>query len=253
MRRLFLIGSVGIILGLGGALAGATPADQLFVQANAAYKEGRYDAAVEDYKKILGLGLESGNLYYNLGNSYFKKGEPGQALLHYERALCFIPGDSDLRSNHAYVLSSLDLSPEFFGNRFERLAQRLFDGLTMDALTALLSVTYILVVLVLAGFLYIRGFKKTGQIILTALVVLFVLSAVSLNRRIRLFHRGAIIIVKEAKVQFEPVEGATAYFRLTQGQKVERIEETGTWCKVRRPDRKTGWVEKSALGAVFLP
>jgi tetratricopeptide (TPR) repeat protein len=261
MKRHLFVRTVGLFLWLALVLSGAGSSraqttevrsvEQVFGQANAAYKEGRYDAAIEDDKKIIATGFESGNLYYNLGNSYFKKGEMGQAVLNYERALGLIPHDSDARSNYGYVLSSMGLSPALFGNRFERLAQRLFEGLAMDALTVFLSVSYILIVLVLIGFLYIPGFKKTGRIILVVLAVLLVLSAVSLNRRIRLFRHGAIVITKEAKAQFEPVEGATTYFKLAEGQKVETIEESGNWFKVRRPDGKTGWVDKSALGALF--
>ena len=121
-------------------------ARELFYQGNLAYKEGKYDSAIDSYEKILGLGLESGNLYYNLGNVYFKKGEFGKAMLNYKRALMLIPNDSDLRSNYEYVLSSLKLGAQSFGNWFERLTARLFEEVSINFLTVLLSVILIFAV-----------------------------------------------------------------------------------------------------------
>ena len=111
-----------------------TAADKLFYQANAAYKESKYDRAIENYEKLIKSGLESPNLYYNLGNSYFKKGEAGKAIVNYERAKRFIPNDSDLKSNYDYAHSSLNLERKPFGNLFEKLADRLFEGATIKSL-----------------------------------------------------------------------------------------------------------------------
>ena len=110
----------------------------IFYQANIYYQEGKFDAAIKSYEKLIDLGLESGNIYYNLGNSYFKKGELGLAVLNYERAKVLMPNDSDLRSNYDFALQALNLEPQLSGGWFERMVYRLFQAQTIDSLTILL-------------------------------------------------------------------------------------------------------------------
>jgi tetratricopeptide (TPR) repeat protein len=76
-----------------------------FFHANALYKDGQYDAAVQEYEQLLQSGRTSGNLYFNLGNAYFKAGKKGKAIVNYERARRLIPGDPDLRANLEYAQS----------------------------------------------------------------------------------------------------------------------------------------------------
>jgi len=231
--------------------AGFATAKQFFYQGNSAYKEAKFEEAIDNYEKVLSLDLESGNLYYNLGNSYFKKGELGKAVLNYEKALFFIPNDSDLKSNHEYVVSSLNLNAQSFGNWFEKLANRLFEVATINFLTILLSVIYIVVILALICNLFFDGAKKVIKIFFLALIALFVLSAVSLDSKITYFNKGAIVISKEADVKFEPAEAATTYFKLTEGNKVEILNKVENWYKIKRPDAKTGWIDKRKLGLIL--
>ena len=228
---------------------GLTTVNQFFYQGNSAYKEAKYEAAIDNYEKVVSLGVESGNLYYNLGNSYFKKGELGKAVLNYEKALFFIPTDSDLKSNYEYVLSSLNLGSQSFGNRFEKFANRLFEETTVNFLTIILSVIYIIAILTLICNLFFDWAKRSSRILFLILIALFVLSAVSLSSKITYLNKGAIVISKEADVKFEPLEGATTYFKLTEGSKVEILEKAD-WYKIKRFDGKIGWIDKGELGLI---
>ena len=78
-----------------------------FVSANSLYAQGEVDQAVEMYKKILDQGYVSGNIFYNLGNCYYKLDKNGYAIYYYKRALQLIPRDSDLLANYRYVTSLL--------------------------------------------------------------------------------------------------------------------------------------------------
>lgn len=225
-------------------------ANQLFYQANAAYKEGHYGEAVLGYEKIISLGLESGNLYYNLGNSYYKKGEPGEALLNYERAAFFIAGDSNLKSNVDFVCSSLNLGPQPFGNWFLRGVSRTFEGAGIDFLTGLLSLLYVFIFSILFLGLFLDKLKRFIGGFLFVFIALFIVAALSLQNKISALQKRAVVISKEADVKFEPQESATTYFKLTEGSKTEIIEKAKDWYKVRRSDGKMGWVNKKALGLI---
>ncbi|MDD5409172.1 MAG: tetratricopeptide repeat protein [Candidatus Omnitrophica bacterium] len=222
----------------------------LFYQANIYYQEGRYDEAIDVYEKLLGQGLESGNLYYNLGNSYFKKGELGLAVLNYERARILIPNDSDLKSNYDYAIQRLNLEPKFTGNHFEKTVYNLFQAITVDSLTILLSVIYVVVILLLTLNLFLSGARRFTGWVICALVFLSILFVFALNRKISYINKTAVVISKEADVKFEPLENATTYFKLSEGSKVEVVEKAEGWYKVRRFDNKFGWVIKAALNKI---
>ncbi|MCX5698424.1 MAG: SH3 domain-containing protein [Candidatus Omnitrophica bacterium] len=245
---------LAVVFSLRGSFAqgtGVTEVNRFFYQGNSDYKEAKYDAAIDNYAKVLNLGLQSGNLYYNLGNSYFKKKELGKTVLNYEKALFFNPNDSDLKSNYEYAVSFLNLDSQSFGNWFEKFANRLFQGATINFLTIFLSVIYIIAFLALIFNLFFNRAKKNIKILFFVLIVLFVLSVVSLSSKITYLNKGAIVISKEADVKFEPLEKATTYFKLTEGNKVEILEKAENWYKIKRPDGKIGWIDKKELGLIL--
>ena len=219
----------------------------IFYQANIYYQEAKYAAAIQGYQRLLDLGLESGNLYYNLGNSYFKEGQLGLAVLNYDKAMGFIPNDSDLKSNYNYVLQELNLEPRLFGGWFERSVYSLFKGMTVDALTILLSFIYIVLIIFFTCSLFFNRFKRSIGLSAGILIVLFILSAYALKMKINYLNKFAVVIIKEANAKFEPLENATVYFKLKQGSKVEIVDKAEGWYKVRRFDDKLAWVKKDAL------
>jgi tetratricopeptide (TPR) repeat protein len=72
--------------------------------ADKAYKVGNYQQAITDYRDMLRRGV-SADLYYNLGNAYFRTDSLTQAILAYERASLLSPGDEDIRFNLQFARS----------------------------------------------------------------------------------------------------------------------------------------------------
>ena len=66
---------------------------------DSAYANGDYQAAIDVYQAILADNSVSPEIFYNLGNAYYKTSEIGKAILNYERALLLDPSDSDIRFN----------------------------------------------------------------------------------------------------------------------------------------------------------
>ena len=89
----------------GSCLAAEGPsAEELYFEASRAYKEDRYQEAIDGYFQLIDNGYVNGHLYYNLGNAYFRSGQLGRAILNYKRAQLLIPRDADLNFNLRYAL-----------------------------------------------------------------------------------------------------------------------------------------------------
>ena len=96
----------------------ASDPDKLWDQANTAYINNDFPTAISLYETILSSGRQSGKLYYNLANAYFKEQEIGRAILNYNRALRLNPGNEDIRYNlqvaEKMTKDHIDAVPEFF-------------------------------------------------------------------------------------------------------------------------------------------
>src|SRR5207253_7703206 len=88
--------------------------DDLFANANTEFAAGNFKAAIADYQAVVGSGEWSANLFYDLGNAYFRHGDFGRAILNYGRALRLDPhhpeADANLRIAHDQA-HSLELAP----------------------------------------------------------------------------------------------------------------------------------------------
>jgi len=103
-------------------LVKASEVQVLIAKANRAYAAGAYTEAAETYKKVVALGLESGDLYYNMGNAYFKMNDYAHAILYYERAKRLDPGNEDIDFNlkvaNNKIADQIEPLPELFYKRW---------------------------------------------------------------------------------------------------------------------------------------
>ena len=96
----------------------AQEADSLINKANEMYAQGKYQDAAIVYENILKQGYESAELYFNLGNAYYKQNVIATAILNYEKALQLSPNDDDIKYNlelaNRFVVDKIEVLPVFF-------------------------------------------------------------------------------------------------------------------------------------------
>lgn len=219
-----------------------------FNRASVYYEQANYDEAIRQYNSILESGWESGNLYYNLGNCYFKKGELGRAILNYEKARRLIPLDKDLESNYEYACSLIKSQTVASKKSLPlRVLNNLFEKFTIDVLTILLSVLYILILVGIIIIFFFKQFRKHALFLVAFMAAFLIIGFVGLNGQNALLNKEAIIISEQVDAKFEPMDKATTFFTLYEGMKVKVISSKDSWYKVRRQDNKSGWIEKNAL------
>ncbi|HRZ87727.1 MAG TPA: tetratricopeptide repeat protein [bacterium] len=250
-----------IIAALAGIFLAMTAATAAFAQApsdnfykgNIAYEKGDYAAAIANYERMLGDGSESANLYYNLGNAYYKSGNTGKSILYYEKALKLRRQDADAAANLAFVRSSLEDRPEEARrNWLVRRFDIFMTDMSLDGLTILCAVLWWVTLLAGTAYLFMRDrwiagrkyLAVSGAVCLTMLAILLV--------RIATVEYTAygIVLDKEVEVKYGPTEGDAVAFTLHEGSKVRIESAAQDWVQVSFAEGKAGWVRRSAVGII---
>jgi tetratricopeptide (TPR) repeat protein len=220
-----------------------------FFHANALYKDGQYEAAAKEYEQVLHAGLASGNLYFNLGNAYFKAGEKGKAILNYERARRFIPGDPDVEANLAYA-QSLTGAEACVPALWQRLVFPLAHRAATGRLAWIASVLYTLALIALTTY---RLWPRRPRWLVYAAAVLAVLVVVASSSLARQAlaedwqHRVVVVASGETAARFEPAQNGTVHFALKEGTVIRVTDVRDGWRQVSRCDGRRGWVEMEAV------
>ena len=250
--RLLLTLMTALWLGLltSGVCAGQ---DAFFDEGNQRYQDGDFDGALASYARILEEGLESGDLYYNLGNAYFKRGEIGPAILYYERARRLMPADDDLLANFflfkqktAYEITPL---PEFW---LFRAVRWWVDLLPLPALAWLVAVAYLtaaaaVILLVLKPGTPIAIWARRTAMVATTVTLVF-----GVNLAVRELGIGAaqeaVVMATEADVQSAPSgDSALRIFAVHEGAKVRMGRRSDDWVEIVLEDGTVGWVAAEQL------
>ena len=233
------------------ALAGVS--DQAFFNGNRLYEKGDYAGAVAEYEKVLSMGLESGNLYYNMGNAYVKEGRLAEAILSYRRARRLMPRDGDLEANLGYAeLSVKDTFSSPRRNFFMRILNRFASLMTVNELAGLSSSVLILFWAVAMASLLLRGFReKLGKLALIVLLVFLVSASLTAYKLYAdLFHLEGVIMRDRVEVRYSPTADGTVAFNLHKGSRVGILRRRNGWVQVGLPGGKSGWIESDAVQAV---
>ena len=242
------VASIAVLLMLLPMTANAaTKAD-----ADSAYVNGNYQEAIKVYESLLKQG-ESAELYYNLGNAYYRTENITRAVLNYERALLLSPGDGDIRFNLQIARSkTIDkIVPEsemFFVTWYRSLVNIMsVDGWGRMALVSLALVIVLFLVYLFSARVWVQkvGFFGGG-----ILLVVFVLSNFfAWQQRQQLLNReGAIVVAPSVTVKSTPAQNGTDLFILHEGTKVVITDGSmKSWREIRLADGKKGWIESKKI------
>jgi len=245
-----VVSIVVLLMLLPMAANAATKAD-----ADSAYVNGNYQEAIKGYEALLRNGA-SAELYYNLGNAYYRTENITRAVLNFERALLLSPGDSDIRFNLQIARSkTIDkIVPEsemFFVTWYRSLVNMMsVDGWGRTALVSLALVIVLFLVYLFSARVWMQkvGFFGGG-----VLLVLFVISNIFAwqQRQNLLYRQGAIVIAPSVTVKSTPAQNGTDLFILHEGTKVIITDGSmKNWREVRLADGKKGWIESKKIEVI---
>ena len=224
-------------------------------QLSRAYVAGDYHTAIRQYESLLQGGVNA-EVYYNLGNSYFKVDDIARAILNYERALLMSPGNGDIRANleiaRAKTVDKVVPQPElFFVNWY--LSLRAVMSVDGWATVGILTFLIFLIGMGLYFFVSAIHLRKVGFYVAVVSVCLCLLSNLFAyqQKEIMQRHDKAIILVPSVTVRSTPSESGTGLFILHEGHKVSiKDDSMREWREIVIEDGKVGWVRLADIGII---
>lgn len=243
MKR-YIITFVIIFLGLHTTVLGNNHA---FQQGSQAYAKGDYATAIAKWQSILKDGQESGELYYNIGNAYYRMDDFSHAILNYERAKRLMPRDQDTRENLALAYSKTEdhipQVPKFFLVSWWQGMVSLFsphDWMWTSIILLVLTGAALVTFFLSRDF----GFRKTSFIISMVLCVLLVFSFifVALSFQNVSIHQEAVVMAPMTVVKSSPDQGGVDKFVLHEGTHLRLTDTEDRWTKIYIDDGNSGWL-----------
>jgi tetratricopeptide (TPR) repeat protein len=220
--------------------------------ADSAYIKNDYVTAIQIYENLLQQG-ESAEVYYNLGNSYYKSGDIARAILNYERALLLKPGNEDIHANLEIVRSKtvdkIDVAPEIF---FISWIKSLINSISINAWARWGIAFFILLIASLYFFIFSKQtkIKKIGLIgsIVCLLFVVCTNMFAAYQKKTLTNRNTAIIISPSVTIRSTPNENGTSLFILHEGSKVViKDNSMKNWKEITIEDGKVGWISSSDI------
>ena len=253
MRRYLLILLLSLIIPAAKAMT-------LAEQADSAYNKDDYRMAIELYKQSIATVGASADIYFNLGNAYYRSGKPGMAVVCYERALSLDPTDSDARTNLEFVRAQIQDKPEDDTAFLASVHKSILSSMTANGWAWTAFVLFLLLLGAVALYIFSRSVasRKVGFFGGMVLIVFFLYSLwlAYQSYAVANTHEEAVVIVPSTQLTSAPRASRTSADKVVtihEGTKVEIIDSIATpddpvspkWYNVKINNTTKAWLRAS--------
>ena len=242
MKKIFF--SIALIFSL---IVAAQTSNELFSKANNLYKNGEYTKAIELYTSIENEELKSGDLFFNLGNCYYKLNKVAPSIYYYEKALKVDPTHEDASFNLAFAKRmTIDVIEELPQTFLQRFSSNVIQKLPFDTWAIIAVLASFLASVLFLLYHFSTSSRKKLFYFNTSILAAFVM-AISVffafhNYKTVQKNRTAIIFVDKVEIKNAPSTSSEEVFELHEGTKVVILDELENWKKIKIADGKIGWI-----------
>lgn len=253
MKNIVLI--ISLLLFIHCFPLGAKNMNSLKEQGDSAFVKGNYEMAINSYESLL-KGGESADVYYNLGNSYYKAGKIAKSIVNYERAYLLQPGDGDIKANlevaRSKTIDKVEPIPDIF---FIGWLKAIGNLISLNSWAIIGVVGFLLFIFSLCCWIFSKriSLRKIGfSFGLLFLVLTICANFYASHQKDKLLNRNAAIIMQPSIiVRSTPSEGGTTLFILHEGHKVFiKDNSMKEWKEVRLENGNVGWVPTSSIEVI---
>jgi hypothetical protein len=247
MRRAIHIAAL-LLFGAANSIASAQATAQ-FARANQEYASGDFNAAVSDYEELVRAGQDTPNLFYNLGNAYFRKKDFGRSILNYERALALDPHHPEAGANMRIARDearALELSPTKM--------QRWLTLATANQYAIAAAITFWVCVFCVVALIFndrMRGGLIALSILSLSIFAITVFAAWELSSA----KNGAglaIVTAASADARLATADNANRVLTLPAGSEIQILSQRGDWIYAALPNDLRGWIVAKSAEQVRL-
>jgi tetratricopeptide (TPR) repeat protein len=228
-----------------------------------AYSAKEYDEAKAAFEKVQAMGYASADLYYNLGNVYFKlgqqhaerpyaNGELGRAILNYRRALKLDPTMEDARYNldiaHDHTNDTEPMPLGVMGSMWLAVSGIISsNGWAATSIVSLVAALILIMFYLLSSLIALRKVAFFSSIFLIFVFVLSTAFAISQRRASEQSSEAVILCNDICPVHASPDNTSKVIRQPSQGVSVKILRNHGTWSEIEFVDGEKGWITSKSV------
>jgi tetratricopeptide (TPR) repeat protein len=231
--------------------------EEIFERGVTAYEERNFELALQSFLHLETEGIVNAELFYNIGNTYFRLDKLGYAVLYYKKGLKIQPQNKLLQNNLNYLLSlTQDRQTREADNPFLAIFHTVVYSLPLNTLLIITLVCFALIIMLINSIIifYNKRDKTIPLFILTIIIILFFSAAVLSTYRWHKFtdNSEAVLLVSSTTGFSGPAEDYTTLFRIHQGM-IFTVNRSGQeWSQITLPSGISGWIKNTAFQRVEL-
>jgi len=235
---------VGLLLSTSTLFGQSNPQ---FAKANQEYAAGDFDAAANDYEELVRSRQDTPNLFYNLGNAYFRKKDFGRAILNYERALALDPHHPEAQANLRIARDdarALELLPT--------RVQRVFAAATPSQYAVTAAIAFWVGAVAIVAAIFRRN--RRGNLIALSILAMSILavSCFAIWEREKNSSALAVITADSADARLATADTANRVLTLPAGSEIQVLSQRGDWIYAMLPNNLRGWLPSKTAEQVRM-
>src|SRR5215475_1642386 len=240
---------IALLICVGSALSAIAQPDTEFAKANQEFAQGHFTEAITGYDGLVRAGHWNANLFYDLGNAYFRARDFGRAILNYERALALDQHHPEATANLQIARDesrALELRP----TRLERYLQ----FASINQYTVAAAVAFWLGIFGIVALIFARR-RSAALISLSILCLLVCATAVWAIHTLDNGSEGrglAIVTGNEVQARLATADTANSVLALPPGSEIKILSTRGDWMYAALPNDLRGWIQTKNAEQVRL-
>jgi tetratricopeptide (TPR) repeat protein len=213
--------------------------DTEFSKANQEYAQAHFKEAISAYETLVRAGLWNANLFYDLGNAYFRTADFGRAILNYERALA-------LERNHPEASANLQIArDEAHALELQKsVPERYLEFASVNHYSIAAAIAFWLAIFVIVSLIFARRRSAT---MVFALILCLLIGAAAIYAVFVLERGGngsalAIVTGKNVQARLATADTANSVLALPSGSEIKILSTRGDWIYAALPNDLRGWI-----------
>ncbi len=229
--------------------------ESVFEEGVKAYENSDFRTALEKFSSLVHKKIVNADLYYNIGNCYYRMDDLGRAILNYKRALRIQPGHLRAQSSLEFALTQTqDKQQHDSDDAVSGLMARINRAISLNAIAVIAAIFLLIIVVIIAILIvfYSGREKSVPLFFLSIAIVLFLIASIYGWARLRHYqdNNQAVLLADTAIGYSGPGRDYTRVFTIHEGHIFEVMKQEAEWSQVKLGNGLGGWIQSQSFEKV---